>query len=224
VLVVSCAALYTGVQEARLIASGPLAERTVETLTPGATGWLAVAGCVRHDLALGVTAAGRVYRLGSAPPESEEDDRVFTPLSARDDCDEERPPRRLFALVEDDDALTNTIGHAYRQRVAPPPVLAVVDGVIGFGVGHGRLAAAARKELERGGSAAAELPVLVKGRRPGVRWVALTTAGAGVHGLLLLAVGAAWFRRRQRRAAAGEAGEAARVEAAFFDSPPDDVE
>jgi hypothetical protein len=216
VIVASSAALYAGVQELRLLATGARRQLTAESLASGTAGWLAVAGCVRHDLALGVTAGGRVYPLGAAPPESEESDRVFTPLAARDDCDDERAPRRLYALIEDDDALTNTIGHAYRARVAPPPVLAIVDGVAGFGAGHARLADRARAELARSGQAAGGLPLLAKGQRPGVRWVAITTAAAGVHGFVLLGLGVAWVLRRARRRR--ERAARSEVEEAFFRS------
>jgi hypothetical protein len=197
VAVASAAALRSGVQEARLILSGPRRQSAAENLPTSVNGWWAVAGCVRHDRALGVNAAGRVYRLGSES--ASEGGRVFTPLSARDDCDEDRPPRRLYALVEDDEALSNTIGHVYAQAVAPPPVLAVVDGTIGFSTGHAQLAERAAARWVQDGLPVDALPLLVKGRRPGVLWVALTTAAFGAHGVLLLGLGLWWATRRARR-------------------------
>ena len=92
---VSAVALSSGLDEARLAASGARRDVAVEELA-GARGWVAVFGCVRHDLAVGVGPSGRAYRVGAQAPESEERDRVFTPLSARDDCDEDKPPKRLL--------------------------------------------------------------------------------------------------------------------------------
>lgn len=200
VAVVSTAALVLGVDEARLASAGPRRDFAAAELGPDARGLVAVLGCVRHDLAVGVTADGDVYPLGAPPAGAADDDRVFTPLTARDDCDEGKPPRRVFAVVEDDDALGNTIGRVYKARVAPPPVPAFVDGVIGYGAGHARLAARARAFFRARGLDAAGAPLLQKGKRPGVRWVAVTTAAAGVHGYLLIVLGAAWAVRKQRRA------------------------
>ena len=97
-------------------------------------------GCVRHDLAVATTRDGQVYTLGGSAPGAGDEDRVFTPLSARDDCDEGGAPKKIYALVEDDDALGNTIGRVYKSRVAPPPVPAFVEGVIGYGAGSTVLA------------------------------------------------------------------------------------
>ena len=199
VAVAATAALLLGVDEARL-ASGSRHDYAAEELTPSTVGYVAVFGCVRHDLAVGVTASKTVYRLGARPPDAEDEDRVFTPLSARADCDEARPPARIYALIEDDDALGNTIGRVFKEKVAPPPVPAFVDGVIGYGAGHARLGAAARGWLGAHGVALGDAPLLQKGKRPGVRWVAITTALAGAHGYLLLILGTWWAIRRQRRA------------------------
>jgi hypothetical protein len=79
-------------------------------------------------------------------------------------------------------------------------VPAFVDGVIGYGAGHARLAEAARAYLAGRGLDVAAAPLLQKGKRPGVRWVAITTAAAGAHGYLLLVLGAVWAIRTQRRA------------------------
>ena len=129
-------------------------------------------GCVRHDLAVAVTADGaRLSRSAARAPgaRSDEDRRCFTPLSARDDCDEGRAPQRIFALVEDDDALGNTIGRVYKTRVAPPPVPAFVEGVIGYGAARRRWRARGRAKLQLDLGRA---PLLAKGRHPGVLWVA----------------------------------------------------
>jgi hypothetical protein len=214
IFVAATAAVWLGVNEARLAASGPRRDLLAEELARPARGWVALFGCVRHDLAVGVSAGGVVYALGATPPDREpragavgadadrqaspDEDRVFTPLSSRADCDEGKPPKRIYALIEDDDALANTIGRVYKARVAPPPVPAFVDGVIGYGAGNARLARAARAQLglDHG------VPLLAKGRHPGVLWVAIVTAAVGLHGYLLLIVVALWLRRRRRRAVA----------------------
>lgn len=197
VVVAASAAIWLGVNEALLASSGPRRDFAAEELPAGTRGWVAVFGCVRHDLAVGVTATKTVYALGARPPDAEDEDRVFTPLSSRFECDEARPPTKIFALVEDDDALGNTIGRVYKTRVAPPPVPAFVDGVIGYGAGSARLARAAAQQLHLDPA----LPLVAKGRHPGVRWLAILTAAVGAHGFVLIAVVALWLRRRQRRRA-----------------------
>jgi hypothetical protein len=195
----STAALWLGVQESRLARIGHRTDYAAEELQPDAHGFVAVFGCVRHDLAVAVTAGGQVYEMGRTAPGATDEDRVFTPLSSREDCEEGRAPKRVFALVEDDDALGNTIGRVYKSHVAPPPVPAFVEGVIGYGAGSTALAhkAAAQLQLDL-----AKTPLLAKGRHPGVLWVAVVTALAGLHGYALIVVVAIWSRRRARRTAA----------------------
>ncbi len=207
----STAAVWLGVQEARL-SRLHRADYAAEELTPSTRGYVAVFGCVRHDLAVATTADGHVYALGGTAPGATDEDRVFTPLSARDDCEEGRAPKKVWALVEDDDALGNTIGRVFKTRVAPPPVPAFVEGVIGYGAGSTMLGrrAAARLGLDLG-----RTPLLAKGRHPGVTWVALVTAAAGLHGYALIAVISLWTRRRARRVAAR--GHFSDEENAFYD-------
>ncbi len=199
IAVTSTAALVLGANETMLDSSGPRRDLAAEEVRPTARGWIAAFGCVRHDLAVAVTAGKTVYKLGQRPADADESDRVFTPLSARDDCDEGRPPHQIYVLVEDDDALGNTIGRVFRADVAPPPVPAFVDGVIGYGAGHARLADVARGWLGAHGVDVAGAPLMQKGKRPGVRWVAVTTALAGLHGYLLIGLGIWWALRRGRR-------------------------
>jgi hypothetical protein len=223
ILVVATAALVLGIDEARLAGQGRRHDLAAEELAPSQRGWVALFGCLRHDLAVGVTARREVYRLGARLPDSEDDDRVFTPLAARQDCDEDKRPQKIYALIEDDDALGNTIGRVYKSRVAPPPVPAFVDGVIGFGAGHTRLGEAARVFFARDGLAVGEAPLLQKGKHPGVRWVALATAAAGTHGYLLVGLGIFFVRRRRRRLRAEreEREHLTHEEQQFFaDEPP----
>jgi hypothetical protein len=193
--------VYAGLEDARLVWSGPRRDFTAAELPPKLSGVVAVVGCVRHELAVGVTRHGDAYKLGTAAAGASDEDLVYTPISAADDCDEERAPRRLFAIVQDDDGLDNTIGRVYQHRVAPPPVPAIVDGVVGFHSARQQATAAARAiaAARAGGSDASDLPIIAKGKRPGVLWVALVTVAAGLHGFLLLAVVALWMRRRERR-------------------------
>jgi len=212
----STAALWLGVQEARL-SRLHRADYAAEEVTPSTHGYVAVFGCVRHDLAVATTADGHVYALGDSAPgartaEDSEADRVFTPLSARDDCEEGRAPKKIYALVEDDDALGNTIGRVYKTHVAPPPVPAFVEGVIGYGAGSSLLA---RRAADKLGIDLGRTPLVAKGRHPGVTWVALLTAAAGLHGYALIAVVIFWTRRRARRNAAR--GQFSDDENAFYD-------
>jgi hypothetical protein len=188
--------VWAGIQDARLCRSGPRRDFAAAELPPSLSGVVAVVGCVRHELAVGVTHKGVAYKLGTAAAGASDEDLVYTPLAAADDCEEGRAPRRLYALIQDDDGLDNTIGRVYQRRIAPPPVPAIVEGIVGYGSARRQATPAA---LALGGDG---LPVIAKGKRPGVLWVALVTAGAGVHGFVLLAVVALWLRRRDRRRAA----------------------
>ena len=194
----STAAVWVGVEEAALVRVGRhRQDLAAEELSAGTRGFVAVFGCLRHDLAVATRADGQVYAVGSRPADDE--DHLFTPMSARDDCDEGRPPRRILALVEDAAALDNTIDRRYQARVAPPPVPGFVEGVIGYGAGSHRLAERAAARL---GVDLRATPLLAKGRHPGVLWVALLTAAVGLHGYALVLVVVLWTLRRRRRAAA----------------------
>jgi hypothetical protein len=208
----STAALWLGVQEAQLARIGRRADYAAEELQPSTTGYVAVFGCVRHDLAIATTSDGRVYSLGGSVAGATDEDRVFTPLSARDDCEEGRAPKKIYALVEDDDALGNTIGRVYKSRVAPPPVPAFVEGTSGYRSGSTTLARAAARTLDLD---LGRVPLVAKGQHPGVLWVALMTAAAGLHGYALIVLVAVLARRRARRQAAR--GEFSDEENAFLD-------
>ena len=215
--VLSGIVLRTGIDEVRLASISSRRDVTVQEL-PAARGWLASYGCVRHDFAVGVTKYGRVYQLGTAEPDSEDTDRVFTPLAAADDCTEGQRPHQVYALVEDDDSLGTTISYTYKQKVAPPPVAAVVTGVVGYGAGHGSLARAARAFLHREGFPVDDQPLFVKGKQPGVLWVAALTAAAGAHGFLFIGLGAWYIRRRILRKRKILRGEIVEAEEEFFRS------
>ena len=203
VIFAATAAIDLGVTELRLDLGGPRRDYAAEELPANARGWIAVFGCVRHDLAYAVAKGHGAYRLGAPIPGASDEDPVFTPLSARDDCDDARPPRKIYALIEDDAGLGTTIDRVFAHPVAPPPVPAFVDGVAGFGVlAKSGAAERAVAQLGHDGIDVAGSPLLVKGKRPGVTWVAALTVAAGVHGYLLLLVGLLWWRRRRRRATA----------------------
>jgi hypothetical protein len=203
VLFASTAALQLGLQEVALARSGPRRALAAEELTAGGRAWVQLFGCVRHDLAVAVANGGAVYRLGAPVAGASDEDPVFTPLAAAGDCEEGTRPRRLYALVEDDEALGTTLGRVYGARVTPPPVRAFVDGVIGVpALVHGRAAAHAAQFLGADGADVRDLPLVAKGKRPAVLWVAVLTAAAGAHGYLLLAAVGLWAWRRRRRAAA----------------------
>jgi hypothetical protein len=218
IAVISTVALRSGIDEARLATSGKLREVKIEDLTHE-RGFLAVSGCIRHELALGVTTAGHVFRLGSEAFDPEAHDRVFTPLSAYDDCDESKPPKKIYALVEDDESLGTTITFAFQQQVAPPPVPVIVNGVVGYGVGRSSLADAARGYYRsKLRLPLDEQPLFVKGRRPGVLWVALLTGAVGLHGYLVCVLGIWWLVRRYRRKQAILTGKISEAEEEFFKS------
>jgi len=201
---VSSTALVIGSADARLAMTKKQA-LAAEELGLSSGGWMSVAGCIRHDLAVGVGPAGRVYPIGSAAND-EETDRTFTPLCAVSECDEEKKPTRIYALIEEQITDDNTLHRVYdvRVAVAPPPVRAMVDGVMGYFYGHPHQAQAARDHFIAaglGGTHVDDAPLLAKGRRPGVFWVGALTAASGLHGFLLLALGFRWMVRRHRRLA-----------------------
>jgi hypothetical protein len=221
VAAMSVVVLRAGISELTLASQKTRKDLELAELS-GDSGFVAVLGCMRHDLAVGVRPSGQVYKLGEAAPDFDEngktDDRVFTPLAARDDCDESKPPVKVYALIENDDALGTTISGVYAQKVAPPPVPAVVSGVIGFGAGHAKMAASARAHYAQRGVIVDGQPLLAKGRGPGPLWVAIVTLLAGAHGLLFCGFAVFWMIRRQRRVRASLAGHVSEEEESFFSS------
>jgi hypothetical protein len=218
VSIASLAAAWVGVTDWLVASSGGHRRIAAEALARDARGWFALDGCVRHDFAVVVTGEGVVYRLGEKGPAPDEGDRTFTPLAARDDCEEDRPPRRAFALVEDAEATDTTLGRTAPTLVAPPPIVARVDGTIGPRVGDAGRAGKVRKKLDGIVPGIAEAPLLKKGGHPADRTVALLTAAIGVHGLLFLALGARWLRRKRRREQAVREGRVDEAEEQFFRS------
>lgn len=216
VALASVIAVKVGVDELRLIASGQRRALSASEVTASTQGWVEVSGCIRHDLAVRVTPSGSAFLLGGPGPASSFD-LVFTPLVADDECDEERPPSRVAALIEDEDAVDNTLGHTFGTRVAPPPVRGFVEGVIGFGTGSPLRALRARA-LGPALGGIEQAPLIAKGRRPGVAWASAVTVAAGLHGLALVVIAVRWARRRARRVRALHRGETSDAEEDFFRS------
>ncbi len=216
VSIASLAALWVGVTDYMVASSGPKRRAAAAELSPGARGWYGVDGCVRHDLAVVVTAENVVYRLGERGPAPDEGDRTYTPLAAIDDCDEDKPPRHVYAIVEDQETTETTLGRTGPRLIAPPPIAAHVDGTIGPRVGDRSRLRRAQRRMPADTPGLAEAPLLRKNGRPGDRGVALFTAAAGLHGLLLLALGARWILRRRRLRDAIRSGEHDEQEAEFF--------
>lgn len=215
-LTASLAAIWVGATDWIVAAAGPRRAIDATALPAAGAGWFATEACVRHDLAVVVTAEGVAYRLGEAGPASDDGDRVYTPLAARDDCDDERPPRAIYALLEDAESSGTTLGRAAPRRFAPPPIPARVEGTVGPRVGDRGRAAKARRKLTVELASVADVPLLRKDGRPGDRRLAMFTIGAGAHGLLLLALGARYVRRRARRRAALLSGQLDDAEEQFF--------
>jgi len=216
--IASLAALWVGISDWIVASAGPRQHLLAQALSANAHGWFQLDGCVRHDLAVVVTEEGLVYRLGDPAASTDDADRIYTPLAARQDCDDDHPPSHVYALVEDAEATGTTLGRAAPSRIAPPSIPAVVDGTIGPRIGdHGR-ANKARKKIGTEIAGINDAPLLRKGGRPGVRWVAAVTAGSGIHGFLLLALGARWLRRRAEREEALRTGQVDEAEESFFRS------
>ncbi len=217
IAVASSFAVTAGLNETRLSLSGPRKDFGTGLVPRGTQGWVSVFGCVRHDLAVVVTPGGEAFRLGSHSIDPDAGDRVFTPVTAHDDCDEDKPPQKTLALIEDDDALSNSLGR--ELQVAPPPVPAMIDGVIGFGAGHPKMSVRARLFFAQSGPIVGAVePTIVKGRRPGLLWVGATTLAAGVHGYILILLLVWWVRRRIARARNAEAHDPDDPENQFFSS------
>jgi hypothetical protein len=218
VSIASLAATWVGVTDWMVASGGKHRGVAAEAIASDARGWFTIDGCVRHDYAVVVTAENVVYRLGEKGPAPEDGDRTFTPLAARDDCIEDHPPRRIFTLVEDAEATETTLGRAAPTLIAPPPIVARVDGTIGPRVGDVGRANKVRQKLEGVVSGIAEAPLLKKGGHPADRTVAALTAAIGIHGLLFLALGARWLRQKRQRELAIREGRVDEVEDAFFRS------
>lgn len=215
--ILSTAMLVVGVNDARL-ARSPHRQVTVDEFAK-TTGWLSVYACMRHELAVAVSKNGTVYRLGQKPPiDADETDRIFTPLAAPDDCNDDRPAKRYYGLVENDGSLGKTLSHVYREAVPPPAIPAMVSGVVGFATGHAAQAEQARRYLQSQQVPVGESPLLVKGREPGPLWVAIFTAVAGVHGYLFCGLAIRWLIRGYRRRKSLLSGETTLEEEEFFNS------
>jgi hypothetical protein len=210
------AAVYVGVCDLRLTSAGDKQYIPAQELAPDAHGWFGIAACVRHDLAVVVMADGTAYKLGEPGIDIDEHDLIYTPLSAVADCADDRPPAHVYALVEDTDSEGTTLRRAAKERIAPPPVAAGVDGIIDIRAGDSRRASKAARKLAPELPEIVHVPLLKKGGRPGQRWVAWLTVASGLHGFLLLALGVVWIRRRARRLEALRSGELQGAEEEFF--------
>lgn len=195
-------AIYAGAQEVRLHRSGPRRQLCAEQLDGQTRGLLLVLGCARHDLEVVVSEDGTV--VGG---ERDSHDRVYFPLVPGAECGEDRAAGSLHvkALVEAQVGGQQGLARLYGQGYMAPPTSALVDGVIGYGVGDGRGEHVARRELSRRGLRLQGVPLLVKGKRPGPVGVAYATLAVGVHGalLLLFLLGMALRREFYRRRGIG---------------------
>src|SRR5262249_30478605 len=135
VSIASMAALWVGASDWWVASAGGRRRVVAQALSPTARGRFVGGGCVRHHLAGVVPAEEIAYRLGEPGPPPDDGDRTYTPVSARDECDDDRPPRRVFAVLEDAEATSTTLGRSGPRRIAPPPIAAVVEGTIGPRVG-----------------------------------------------------------------------------------------
>lgn len=194
----SAFALYVGVQEVRLSRSGARRELLAEELTAATRGHVVVLGCARHDVEVAMSSAGI-----AVAGERDRSDRSYFALTPQSDCAEDTPIDRLkiVALVEAADGARQGLSRLYEQGYRPPPTRVLLEGVIGYGAGDGYRHRRALRELRRQGAPAiiADVPLLVKDRRPGSKAAAYGTALVGLHGLLLvLFLAALWLRQRLR--------------------------
>lgn len=219
VLTASAAALWVGIGDYLLASSGGRQQVELARLASARRGWFVVDACVRHDLAAVVSVDDVVYRLGERGPAPDDGDRTYTPLAAPDDCDDGKMPAHVYALLEDAEGSETTLGRAAPTIVAPPSIRARVEGTIGPRAGDRGRAAKARRKLAGvvpGITDVDAAPLLKKDARPPDKMVALVTAAAGLHGLLLFALGWRWLRRRARRRAELESGALDDAEEEFF--------
>jgi hypothetical protein len=216
VLTASAAALWVGVSDFLLASAG--GRRHVETakLPELGRGWYQLDACIRHDLAVVVTADEVVYRLGEHGPAPDDGDRTYTPLSDASDCDDARPPSHVYALLEDAEGSETTLSRSAPSLVAPPPIRARVEGTIGARVGDRGRADKARRKLGDAVPGLDAAPLLHKGGRPPDKMVSIITAAAGLHGLLLFTLGVLYLRRRARRRADLASGRLDDAEEEFF--------
>ncbi len=198
-LCASCAAFWVGATDALLATSGPRRAVAVETLAREPRGWYLFDACIRHDLAVVVTSEGTAYKLGEPGVESDDTDRIYTPLAARADCADDAPPRHVYALVEDADAVNTTFARFGHARIAPPPIAGTVEGTVGPRIGDKGRARRAERKLAAEVPGIEGVPLVRKDGHPGPVWLGLLTMGAGLHGIALLVIAALYFRRRAAR-------------------------
>lgn len=185
-------ALTIGVNEIRLIRSGPLRALLAEEVKAGTEGWVQVLGCARHDLEVAISPEGIVVA-----GERDARDRIYFAVTPQSECDDDAQPGALHPtlIVESRDAVQG-LSRLYEKGYVPPPTRVVLDGVIGFGGGDGWRETLARAELTKRHPALASVPILVKGQRPGSKPAAYATAAVGLHGLLLISI-LAWLGIRR---------------------------
>jgi len=213
VLTASAAALWVGISDFLLASAGGRRHVEIARLPELGRGWYQLDACIRHDLAVVVTADEVVYRLGEHGPAPDDGDRTYTPLSDASDCDDARPPAHVYALLEDAEGSETTLS---RSLVAPPPIRARVEGTIGARVGDRGRAGKARSKLGDAAPGLDAAPLLHKGGRPPDKMVSMITAAAGLHGLLLFTLGVFYLRRRARRRADLASGRLDDAEEEFF--------
>jgi hypothetical protein len=216
ILTASTAALWVGVSDFLLASAGGRRHVEPAALPALGRGWYVIDACVRHDLAVVVTADDVVYRLGERGPAPDDGDRTYTPLAAASDCDDDRPPSRVYALLEDAEGSETTLSRSAPTLVAPPPIRARVEGTVGVRVGDRGRAAKALRKLGDAAPGIDVAPLLHKGGHPPDKTVSMVTTAAGLHGLLLFVIGALYVRRRARRRADLVSGRLDDAEDEFF--------
>ncbi|MEO6950477.1 MAG: hypothetical protein ABI321_01585 [Polyangia bacterium] len=214
----SAAAFWVGATDTLLATSGPRRSIAVEDLPLHSRGWYLLSTCIRHDLAVVVTSAGTAYKLGEPGIESDDTDRIYTPLAARSDCDDDRPPRHVYALVEDADAVNTTFARGGHARIAPPPIEGTVEGTIGPRVGDRSRARQAARKLAVELPGVEGVPLVHKDGHPGPLWLGLVTMAVGLHGIVLLVIAGLYYRRRALRREDLRTGALDDAEERFFET------
>ena len=217
-LCASGAAFWVGATDSMLATSGPRRVIPVEALPRVTRGWYLLDACIRHDLAVVVTSEGTAYKLGEPSVESDDTDRIYTPLAARSDCADDGPPKHVYALVEDADAVNTTFARFGQARIAPPPIAGTVEGIVGPRSGDKGRARRAERRLAAEVPGIEGVPLVRKDGRPSPLWLGLVTMGAGLHGILLLAIAGLYLRRRAARRDELRTGVLDDAEERFFET------
>ena len=183
-------------------------------LTPSTQGYVAVFGCVRHDLAVATTADGRTYALGGSVSRGQRRrSRVHAAVPRATTATRAGRPRRSTRSSRTTTRSQTPSAASTRRRWRRRRCRRSSKGSSATAPARRRWRATPPAQLQL--DLARQRRYWPKGGIPASCGWRCVTAAAGLHGYALIAVVWLWSRRRARRAAAR--GQFSDAENDFYD-------